>query len=39
MPDELVAAEERQGVTVRTGDALIIHTGNVAHALQDPDRK
>ena len=36
MPDELAAAEERQGVTVRTGDALLIHTGHVARALQDP---
>jgi len=39
MPDELAAAEERQGVTVRTGDALIIHTGHVARALQDGERK
>lgn len=38
MPEELAAAEERQGVTVRAGDALIIHTGNVVHALQDKDR-
>ena len=38
MPDELAAAEERQGVTVRTGDALIVHTGNVAYALQEKDR-
>ncbi|WP_019063460.1 cyclase family protein [Streptomyces prunicolor] len=39
MPNELVAAEERQNVTVRAGDALIVHAGNVAHALQDQDRK
>jgi kynurenine formamidase len=39
MPDELAAAEERQGVTVRTGDALLIHTGHVARALQDGERK
>lgn len=38
MPDELAAAEERQGITVRTGDALLIHTGHVARALQDVDR-
>ena len=38
MPDELAAAEERQGVTVRAGDALIVHTGNVAYALQEKDR-
>jgi kynurenine formamidase len=38
MPDELAAAEERQGVTVRTGDALLIHTGHVARAFQDSDR-
>lgn len=29
-PDELVAAEERQGVTVRAGDALFVRTGNFA---------
>jgi kynurenine formamidase len=34
MPDELAAAEKRQGVTVRDGDALIIHTGHVARAFQ-----
>jgi kynurenine formamidase len=39
MPDELAAAEKRQGVTVRAGDALIIHTGHVARALQDQDRQ
>ncbi|MFJ8754943.1 cyclase family protein [Streptomyces sp. NPDC102441] len=39
MPDELTAAEERQGVTVRAGDALIFHTGHVARALQDRSRE
>lgn len=32
-PDELVAAEERQGVTVEPGDVLLIHTGHVARTL------
>lgn len=37
-PDELQAAEERQGVTVRSGDALLVHTGNAAAILTDgPD--
>lgn len=39
MPDELAAAEERQGVTVRSGDALLIHTGHVARAFQDDNRE
>lgn len=29
-PDDLLAAEKRQGVQVRPGDALLIHTGNAA---------
>lgn len=29
-PEDLLAAERRQGVTVRAGDALLIHTGNAA---------
>lgn len=29
-PAEIAAAEERQGITVRTGDALLIRTGNFA---------
>ncbi|MFJ3776326.1 cyclase family protein [Streptomyces sp. NPDC090075] len=29
-PDDLLAAEQRQGVRVRSGDALLIHTGNAA---------
>jgi kynurenine formamidase len=32
-PDELAAAEARQGVTVESGDVLIIHTGQVARIL------
>ena len=37
-PDELLAAEQRQGVTVRPGDALIVHTGNAAAILSEgPD--
>lgn len=37
-PDELQAAEERQGVTARSGDALLVHTGNAAAILTDgPD--
>ncbi|XAZ30068.1 cyclase family protein [Paenarthrobacter ureafaciens] len=28
LPEDLLAAERRQGVTVRTGDALLIHSGN-----------
>jgi kynurenine formamidase len=32
-PDELVAAEERQGVIVESGDVLIVHTGHVARTL------
>jgi kynurenine formamidase len=39
MPDELAAAEDRQGITVRAGDALLIHTGHVARALQDTGRE
>lgn len=34
-PDDLAAAEERQGVTVEPGDVLIVHTGQVARALAD----
>jgi kynurenine formamidase len=30
---DLLAAEKRQGVTVRSGDALLIHTGNAAAIL------
>ncbi|MEV6171686.1 cyclase family protein [Streptomyces sp. NPDC051954] len=38
MPEELKAAEARQGVTVRAGDALLVHTGNVAAILTEgPD--
>lgn len=29
-PEDLLAAERRQGVTVREGDVLLIHTGNAA---------
>jgi len=29
-PDDLAAAETRQGITVAPGDALLIHTGNAA---------
>jgi kynurenine formamidase len=37
-PDELEAAEQRQGVTVRPGDALLVHTGNVEAILTEgPD--
>jgi len=37
-PDELRAAELRQGVTVRPGDALLVHTGNAAAILREgPD--
>ena len=37
-PDELLAAEKRQGVTVRPGDALLVHTGNAAAILREgPD--
>lgn len=32
-PDELTAAEERQGVTVAPGDVLLVHTGHVARTL------
>ncbi|MGD0555108.1 MAG: cyclase family protein [Streptosporangiaceae bacterium] len=32
-PDELAAAESRQGVTVEPGDVLLIHTGHVARTL------
>ena len=36
--DELLAAERRQGVTVRSGDALLVHTGNAAAILSEgPD--
>ncbi|MDN4640056.1 cyclase family protein [Agreia sp. PsM10] len=30
LPEDLLAAERRQNVTVRAGDALLIHTGNAA---------
>lgn len=37
-PEELAAAEKREGVRVRAGDALLIHTGNVAAILNEgPD--
>jgi kynurenine formamidase len=37
-PDELLAAEKQQGVTVRPGDALLVHTGNAAAILSEgPD--
>ena len=37
-PDELLAAEKRQGVTVCPGDALLVHTGNAAAILSEgPD--
>lgn len=37
-PDELEAAEARQGVRVRPGDALLVHTGNVKAILTEgPD--
>jgi len=37
-PEELEAAEERQGVRVRPGDALLVHTGNVEAILTEgPD--
>jgi hypothetical protein len=32
-PDELAAAEARQGVTVEPGDVLLVHTGHVARTL------
>jgi kynurenine formamidase len=32
-PDDLVAAEEGQGVHVSAGDVLLVHTGNVAQTL------
>ncbi|MGW0038309.1 cyclase family protein [Gordonia sp. NPDC003376] len=34
-PTDLEAAERRQGVTVRSGDALLIHTGNAAAILEE----
>ncbi|MEU1301524.1 cyclase family protein [Streptomyces shenzhenensis] len=34
-PEDLLAAEKRQRVTVRAGDALLIHTGNAAAILAD----
>jgi kynurenine formamidase len=34
-PDELITAEDRQGVTVEPGDVLLIHTGSIARALAD----
>jgi len=42
LPEDLLAAEERQGVTVRSGDALLIHTGHIARTLSegvDPERR
>ena len=32
-PDELAAAEDRQGVKVESGDVLLIHTGSAARTL------
>ncbi len=38
MPEELMAAEQQQNVEVRSGDALLVHTGNVAAILAEgPD--
>ncbi|WP_290802687.1 cyclase family protein [Herbiconiux sp.] len=34
-PSDLEAAEKRQGVTVGSGDALLIHTGNAAAIIAD----
>ena len=34
-PDDLTAAEKRQGVTVGPGDVLLIHTGHVARTLAE----
>jgi kynurenine formamidase len=34
-PDELTAAEARQGVTVRAGDALFVRTGNFARTAAE----
>jgi kynurenine formamidase len=34
-PEELLAAEERQGVSVRSGDVLLIHTGHVQRTLAE----
>jgi len=33
-PEDLLAAEQKQGVRVRSGDALLIHTGNAAAILK-----
>jgi kynurenine formamidase len=40
-PEELVAAEERQGVRVEPGDVLLVHTGDAARTLAHgrPDEK
>lgn len=38
-PDELEAAEREQGVRVGSGDALIVHTGNVRAVLADDAQK
>jgi kynurenine formamidase len=35
MPADLIAAEERQGVTVRSGDVLLIRTGHVERELAE----
>jgi kynurenine formamidase len=32
-PEELIAAEDRQGVSVTSGDVLLVHTGHVARTL------
>lgn len=38
-PDQLLAAEERQGVKVGPGDVLLVHTGHVARTLaMGPDK-
>jgi kynurenine formamidase len=38
-PDELIAAQERQGVTVEPGDVLLVHTGHVARTLANGPAK
>jgi kynurenine formamidase len=35
LPEELEEAERRQGVTVGSGDVLIVHTGHVARTLSE----
>jgi kynurenine formamidase len=42
LPEDLLAAEERQGVTVRSGDVLLVHTGHIARTLEqgvDPEHR